>query len=272
MGETETRNALVTGGSRGLGLAIALRLAREGWRTTVVGRSVDRLDRAREVALDAGVELRTMRVDVTGEAEVRALFDRLTATEPLHLCVNNAGRNLSRLLVRPGSRARGRPDGEHDGIVRHSLQDWEATLRLCLTSVFLTGREAAAAMIRHGVPGTIVNISSTVRRGAYGQSAYTAAKSGVEALTRTWAYELAQYGIRVVAVAPGVIDGEALRQKLAADPRHAAYMERLQRTVPLGRWAAEDEIAQAVCFAAENTYLTGATVEVDGGGLPGRVP
>lgn len=108
-----------------------------------------------------------------------------------------------------------------------------------LTGTFLVGRHAAQAMLTAGTPGAIVNISSTVRHGAYGQSAYCAAKSGVEALTRTWATELGEYGIRVSAVAPGVIDGEALRRRSAANERHAAYMSDLRRHVPLRRWCDE---------------------------------
>ncbi|MEC4019144.1 SDR family NAD(P)-dependent oxidoreductase [Streptomyces sp. H27-D2] len=267
---SEVRNAIVTGGSRGLGLAVARRLARDGWRTTVAGRDPESLRRAKEEAEAEQLELRTVQADVTSEDSVRELFAKVTATEPLHLCVNNAGRNLSRLLVRaarPGSAA-----AEPDGVLRHSLEDWENTVRLCLTGVFLAGREAAAAMIRHQVPGAIVNVSSGLAGGAYGQSAYTAAKAGVEALTRTWSYELGEYGIRVVGVAPGVMDGQALHDKLARHPEHARYMERLKSTIPLGRWAQEDEIADAVCFAAENRYLTGSVIRIDGGGPPGWVP
>ncbi|MCW8100308.1 SDR family oxidoreductase [Streptomyces tauricus] len=263
---SESRNALVTGGTRGLGLTVARRLAAEGWHTTVIGLDEGRLEKVQAMAEAECLELRAIRADVTSEESVRELFAGLTATRPLHLCVNNAGGNLSRLLVK---KRRGR---QSDELVTHPLEEWERTVRLCLTGVFLVGREAAAAMIRHEVPGAIVNVSSGLAVGAYGQSAYTAAKAGVEALTRTWSYELGQYGIRVSAVAPGVMDGEALREKTSSFPRHARYMEGLQRFVPLGRWGMEEEIADAVCFAAESPYLTGSVIRIDGGGPPGWVP
>ena len=266
---SETRNALVTGGTRGLGLAIAWRLASQGWQTTVLGLDPGRLEKVHAMAEAEALDIRPRAVDVTSEDEVRSLFTDMTSEEPLHLCVNNAGRNLSQLLVRKPS---GDGRGDSDGLLTHSMEQWDSTIQLCLTGVFLVGREAAASMIRHRVPGAIVNISSGLACGAYGQSAYTAAKAGVEALTRTWSYELGQYGIRVSAIAPGVMEGEALREKSAKFPRHAHYMEQLKRFVPLGRWSAEEEIADAVCFAAEHPYTTGSVLRVDGGGPPGWVP
>ncbi|MFD3330833.1 SDR family NAD(P)-dependent oxidoreductase [Streptomyces sp. NPDC058701] len=266
----ERGNALVTGGSRGLGLALAKNLSKNGWRTTIASRDPAELARAGANASDEGIDLRTAQVDVTSEQSVCDLFDRLAEDGPVELCVNNAGKNLSQLLVRPISGGAG-TDSEAEEAVRHSLEAWDEIIRLCLTGVFLVGREAAASMIRSGVPGVIVNITSAVRGGAYGQSAYTASKAGVVALTRTWAYELSRYGIRVAAVSPGVIDGEALRAKVASDPAHARYMERLRETVPLGRWALESEIADAVRFVADNGYISGSVLDIDGGGLAGRI-
>jgi 3-oxoacyl-[acyl-carrier protein] reductase len=257
--------ALVTGGSRGLGLAVARRLAAAGWDTAVAARDETALKAAAVDAAADGLRLHPFVVDVTSEASVAGLFDRLAKHGPLRLCVNNAGRNYNHQLVRVGG-------PEQSGELRlHPADGWERTIGLCLTGVFLVGRSAAAAMLTAGVSGTIVNISSAVRRGSYGQSAYAAAKAGVESLTRTWAVELGGYGIRVVAVAPGVLDGRALRERAAANPRHAAYMERLRRQVPLQRWCDERDVAEAVAFAADNPSLTGTVLEVDGGGLPQRV-
>jgi 3-oxoacyl-[acyl-carrier protein] reductase len=243
----------VTGGSRGIGLAIARRLAGAGWQTTIAARTASDLDRA-----CAGTPgLQAVQADVTCEEAVRALF----RGEPFDLCVNNAGANRTHQLVKPGQ----------DGLRPHPLSTWENTIRLCLTAVFLVGREAATAMLRAGRAGTIVNISSAARHGGFGQSAYSAAKAGVDALTRTWAVELGEHGIRVVGVAPGVVDGSALRKRISDNPRHADYMSRLQEHVPLRRWCTEEDIADAVVFAARNPSLTGTVLEVDGGGLPQRV-
>ncbi|MBV9380043.1 MAG: SDR family oxidoreductase [Streptosporangiaceae bacterium] len=256
------RRAVITGGSRGLGLAVARRLAASGWSPTICGRDAGALERARLAAAGDGLALNTVAADVTCEESVRRMFSRLDADGPVHLCVSNAGANKPQLLVRRG------PEG---AVRRHPLSDWEETIRLCLTGVFLTGREAAAAMVARDVPGVIINISSAVRRGAYGQSAYTSAKAGVDALTRTWALELARYGIRVLGVAPGVIDGAALRAPRDDGGRHAAYMNSLREHIPLRRWAGDEEIAAAVCFAADHPYITGTVLEVDGGGVPEHI-
>ncbi|MFH8884235.1 SDR family NAD(P)-dependent oxidoreductase [Streptomyces californicus] len=259
--------ALVTGGSRGLGSAIARHLAGAGWHTVICGRDPDSLDAAVKAAADDGIALHAVRADVTDEESVAGLFDRLAVqAPPLGLCVNNAGNNFSRRLVS----VRERPDGP-PLLSPHPLEDFERVVTSLLTGTFLVGRHAAQAMLAAGTPGAIVNISSTVRRGAYGQSAYCAAKSGVEALTRTWATELGEYGIRVSAVAPGVVDGEALRRRSAASERHAAYMADLRRHVPLRRWCDERDVAEAVAFAADNPSVTGTVLEVDAGGLPARV-
>ncbi|WP_234376983.1 SDR family NAD(P)-dependent oxidoreductase [Streptomyces sp. TP-A0356] len=259
--------ALVTGGSRGLGAAVARRLAAAGRHTVICARSRDHLDACVKSAAADGLTLHAVRADVTDEASVDALFARLSAeAPPLELCVNNAGRNYSHRLVsvRPGENGTPR-------LSPHPVQDFEWTVRLCLTGVFLVGRAAAEAMLAAGTRGAIVNISSTVRHGAYGQSAYCAAKAGVESLTRTWATELGEYGIRVAAVAPGVLDGEALRRRTSASPRHAAYMDDLRRHVPLRRWCDERDVAEAVAFVADNPSVTGTVLEVDAGGLPARV-
>lgn len=255
--------ALVTGGGRGLGVSIARRLAADGWRTVICGRTVDDLDRQVAKAAAEGLQLTRIHADVTDEASVDALFQELTGSgHRLGLVVNNAGANYSHRLVTMG----------RDGTVGrlHPIDAWESTIRLCLTGVFLVGRRAAEMMLRQGAGGVVVNISSAASSGAYAQSAYGAAKAGVEALTRAWATELGEYGIRVVAVSPGVIDGEALRRRSAANPRHAAYMAALREQIPLRRWCTEEEVADAVAFAASNGAMTGMVMEVDGGGLPRR--
>lgn len=234
----------------------------------ICGRDPESLDAGVKAAADDGLVLHAVRADVTDERSVAALFERLAEdAPPLGLCVNNAGNNFSRRLVSVKERSDGPPL-----LSPHPLEDFERVVTSLLTGTFLVGRHAAQAMLTAGTPGAIVNISSTVRHGAYGQSAYCAAKSGVEALTRTWATELGEYGIRVSAVAPGVIDGEALRRRSAANERHAAYMSDLRRHVPLRRWCDERDVAEAVAFAADNPSVTGTVLEVDAGGLPARVP
>lgn len=257
--------ALVIGGSRGLGAAVAYALADAGWPTTVAARDLEQLENCRKRAADQGVELSTARVDTVSPTSVRRLFAEVTQHGEVGVCVMAAGRNLSQRLLRPPRE----PDGAWTA---HGVEEWSAVLDLNLTGTFLAGREAALTMVETGTHGVLVPIVSCTWPGSWGQSAYAAAKAGVVSLTRSWALELGEYGIRVVAVAPGVVDGAALREKCERQPAHARYMERLRQQVPLRRFAAEQEVAVAVLHAVANQYLTGTVLEVAGGGFPARIP
>ncbi|NGO13690.1 SDR family oxidoreductase [Streptomyces sp. HC44] len=257
--------ALVIGGSRGLGAAIASALAAEGRPTTVAARDSGQLERCRKQAAENGIELSTAQVDTVCPDSLRRLFEDLSHRGELGVCVMAAGRNLSRRLLRPPRE----PGGAWEV---HGVEEWRETVELNLTGTFLAGREAALSMARSGTPGVLVPIVSCTWQGSWGQSAYAAAKAAVVSLTRSWALELGEFGIRAVAVAPGVVDGAALREKCERLPSHARYMERLRQQVPLRRFAAEQEVADAVLHAVANQYLTGTVLEVAGGGFPARIP
>ena len=121
------------------------------------------------------------------------------------------------------------------------------------------GREAATKMIEAGKPGCIVNISSISRAGNIGQTNYSAAKAGVVALTTTWAKELARFGIRTGAIAPGFIGTEMV---MSMKPE---ALDMMTKGIPLKRVGAPEEIASTVAFIMENDYFSGRVIEVDGG-------
>ncbi|OXM67492.1 MULTISPECIES: SDR family NAD(P)-dependent oxidoreductase [Amycolatopsis] len=252
---------VVVGASSGIGLRTALDLAEAGRPVVAAARASERLAALRRRAERQQLPLVTRTVDVTSAPSVEELFTDL----PLAGCVITTGRNLSRQLVR-----RPRDPGVREW-ARHPEDEWREVIDFCLTGTFLVGREAAAALARRNRGGVLVTVASSTWRGSWGQSAYSAAKAGVVSLTRSWALELADYGIRVVCVAPGVVDGAALRTKTTARPAHAEYMERLRGQVPLRRFARESEIAATIVHAIDNGYMTGNVLEVDGGGFPGRI-
>lgn len=128
-----------------------------------------------------------------------------------------------------------------------------------LTVVFLCAREAAAKMIELITPGVILNISSLCRSGNFGQTNYSAAKAGVVAMTVVWAKELARYGIRVAAIAPGFCE---TRLVTAMKPE---ALERFKAGIPLKRLGRPEEIAHSALYIFENDYVTGRVLEVDGG-------
>ncbi len=241
----------ITGGARGLGLAMAAMLGRQGARLALLDTDAATLDEAVTGLHGAGVEARAFVTNVADEASVKQTFaDIADSLGPVSGLVNNAGILRDALLVK----AR---DGKVEKTM--SLEQWQSVIDVNLTGVFLCGREAAAQMVEAGNEGVIVNISSISRAGNMGQSNYAACKAGVVALTTTWAKELARHGIRVGAVAPGFIETEmtaSMRQDM---------LDKLTSGVPLKRLGQPENIAQSVQFIFENDYFTGRVIECDGG-------
>jgi 3-oxoacyl-[acyl-carrier protein] reductase len=245
--ELTGKYALVTGGSRGIGRAITLALARHG--ATVMacyrngGEAVDSLDKELE---QIGGDHRLVPADVAAPEAVDELTEECREDfGALDVVVNNAGVT---------SRA---------PIAQLPLAEWQRVMDTNLTGAFLVTQKALPLM-RPG--GSIVNIGSrAARAGMPASSHYTATKAGLVGFTRSLAKELGPRGIRVNVVAPGVIDtGE---EQNAPPEARAAIAARTGGLAALGRRGSPDEVAGAVVFLASDlsTYLTGATIDVDGG-------
>jgi 3-oxoacyl-[acyl-carrier protein] reductase len=249
--ELNDKTIAITGGARGLGLAMAKRLAGCGCRLALIDVDDDALAAAGTDCSGAGSpQVERYRADVTSEDEVVALFDRIVEDfGALHGLVNNAGitRDALTLKVRDG-----------EVIAKMSLEQWQRVIDVNLTGVFLCGREAAARMIELGCNGCIVNVSSISRAGNMGQVNYSASKAGVEAMAVVWAKEFARHDIRAASVAPGFIGTEMV---MAMKPE---AREKLSGMIPLGRIGDPDEIASTVQFIFENDYVNGRCFEVDG--------
>ena len=180
--------------------------------------------------------------DAASEDSVVGTLDQVTADfGGLDGLVNNAGIVRDAMLVKVR---------EGKVVSKMTLADWQAVIDVNLTGVFLCAREAAVRMIRLARRGVIVNISSICRAGNLGQTNYSAAKAGVAAMTVVWAKELARYGIRVGAVAPGFI-----RTPMVEGMKPEA-LARMTAPIPLGRLGEPEEIAQAVGFIFENELLS----------------
>lgn len=238
---------VVTGGSRGIGLAICRKLAREGYAVAV--NYANSADKAEAIATEiraSGGRAQAIRADIGDAAQIPGLFE--TAVErlgPLYGLVNNAG-----ILG-----AKRRVD-EHDG------ETLAALFAINVTGSLLAAGAAVRLMsTRHGGKGgAIVNISSVAARlgGLAGGVAYAASKGAIESFTRGLANEVAQEGIRVNAVAPGLTATDMVSDDMAAMAKTG---------VPLGRTALPEEIAEAVVFllSPAASYLTGSTITVSGG-------
>jgi 3-oxoacyl-[acyl-carrier protein] reductase len=235
--------AVVTGAARGIGEAIALKLAAGGAKVAVCDRLKPEAEGVARKIEGSGGTAAAFEVDIGDRATCAAAMERVTAElGPVHILVNNAGINKDRRFV------------------NLSDEDWNDVLRVNLTGCFNMSKAVVPGMIeRQG--GKIVNISSRAALGNFGQANYSASKAGIVGLTRTLAIELAKYGINVNAIAPGFVE----TPMTAAMPDDAR--QRMIATIPLGRTGQPDDIANLVAFLAspESSYITGQLIYVCGG-------
>jgi 3-oxoacyl-[acyl-carrier protein] reductase len=245
------KTILVTGAGRGIGRSLALHFARKGANLALLDLNAQDVKDTQARSSELGVVARSYLANAADEDSVIGALDQIGADfGRLDGLINNAGIVRDALLIKV-------KDGQVVG--KMTLAEWQEVIDVNLTGVFLCAREAAQRMISSATAGVIVNISSISRAGNIGQTNYTAAKAGVAAMTVVWAKELARYGIRVGAVAPGFIRTPMVE---AMKPEALAKMT---APIPLRRLGEPDEIAHAVGFIFENDLFTGRCVEVDGG-------
>ena len=244
------KTIVITGGAQGLGLEMARMCAAEGAKLALLDMNPEQLDAAK-VELSAQTQVAVYVANVADEAQVEATFAQIDADfNGIDGLINNAGILRDGLLLKV-------KDGEL--VAKMPLQQFQSVIDVNLTGVFLCGREAAALMVKHGRKGVIINMSSVARAGNMGQTNYAASKAGVVAMTVTWARELGRYGIRVGAIAPGVI------RTAMTDAMKPEARERLEKMKPVGRLGEAAEIAHTAKYIFENDFFTGRVVEIDGG-------
>jgi len=239
MADLKGRIALVTGGSRGIGRAVALALAEAG-----AAVAVNYLERATEAQIvveairSAGGRAMAVAADVSRSAAVSQMMASVTRElGPVDVLVNNAGIGLIR------------------SVDELTEEDFDRTIAVNLKSAFLCIQAVAPGM-RERKWGRIINISSGAARGAGGIGPhYNASKAGMEGLTRGYAARLVKDGITVNAVAPSLIETDMVRSGLASSPAR----------IPLGRFGTAEECAQVVLMLVGNAYMTGQTVALSGG-------
>lgn len=245
--ELQGKKVIVTGGVRGLGRAIVEKLLSKGAQVAIFDLDERGLAEVREQHPDVDCIV----CDVSNYDHVVA------ATNHYHKCcgvadalINNAGIIYSAPLFKLTT----------DGLERHDVRKWNDVLAADLSSVFYMTLCVAEKMITTRTRGVIVNISSVAAAGNAGQSAYSAAKAGVNALTATWAKELSPLGIRVAGVAPGFTETESTKQALSE-----ALLRDVTKRIPLRRLGRAEEIADGVLSVITNDFFNGKTLELDGG-------
>ncbi len=237
---------IVTGGARGMGAHFATRLAEAG--AQVVAADVDA---AGLEQLPAGIHRRVCNVALAAECETLVQWAR-DAMGGLNGLINNAG------IIRDGLvLAENRETG---AITKFDGAAWNAVIDVNLSGAFYMVREFAYDLAVHKVrPGVIINMSSVARHGNRGQSNYVATKSAIAANTVTWAREFARYGIRVGAIAPGMVE-TPMTQGMNQKARDA-----LVASIPVGRIGLPEDLWLAAKFVLECDYFNGRTLDVDGG-------
>jgi 3-oxoacyl-[acyl-carrier protein] reductase len=244
---------IITGAAQGMGAHFALRLAEAGAQVAAGDVKEDGLAALAETTAGLPGKVHTRRLDVADEADVGAFVEWAHgAMGGLNGLINNAGILRDGLLVKK--------DRTTGAVTKLTKDQWDAVIAVNLTGATFMVRDVVAKMVTtEQRPGVIVNMSSVARHGNRGQSNYSAAKAALAANTHTWMREFGPYGIRVGAIAPGMIE-TPMTQGMNQKARDA-----LVANIPVGRIGLPEDIWVAVKFVLECDYFNGRTIDVDGG-------
>lgn len=248
--ELANKVVAITGAGQGLGKQMALSLAESGVNLALIDLNLEQLRETQAECESLGVNARVYVTNVTNEQQVCEAFEQIEADfKQLNGVINNAG------IMRDGMFIKVK-DGQ---ITPMSLEQFQSVMDVNVTGTFLCGREASKVMLNTDSKGVLINISSVARAGNIGQTNYSASKAAVATMATVWAKELGRFGIRSVAIAPGVI------KTAMTDQIKPEAMDRLIKMIPVGRLGLADEISATVKYVLTNEFVTGRVLEVDGG-------
>jgi 3-oxoacyl-[acyl-carrier protein] reductase len=237
--------AVITGGANGIGRSIAYKLLENNFKVAVWDNDVCALSKLKKNELFLPI-----LCDLLDESQIESsLIKTLELFKRVDVLVNNAGIIYSEPLINITSINK-----------RHSVKTWKDIIDINLTAPFVVSSFVAEHMIMRRINGVIINISSLSAKGNAGQTAYSAAKAGLESMTKVWSKELGSFGIRSVAIAPGFIETEAMYSALSRE-----RIEELKQRNPLRRLGKDENISSTVLFVTNNDYVNGCVIEIDGG-------
>ena len=238
---------LITGGASGLGKTLAVNLASMAAKVIVIDKNQESLALLKQEQ----PLINCYCGDLTNYDEVNALIGKIFEEHgKINVLVNNAGIIHSEPLINLLSRED----------IKHKVENWNRTIDINLNAVFYVTVNMAEKMVKTRSKGVIINISSISANGNAGQSAYSATKAAINALTVTWSKELGMFGIRAVAIAPGFMDTPSTRAALTENK-----IKQYQNATPLNRMGKTEELLNAVIFVMENDFYNGTILSLDGG-------
>ena len=241
------KNIIVTGGASGIGKTLVTRLIEEDGNVCVFDIDQD----ASERLIKEFPKVHYSNCDVSNneqvETSVNEFFNKFNSIDIL---INNAAFIYNSLLISFGK----------VGFVKHDIHEWEKVIRTDLSSVFYMTVNAVEKMILKRTKGLIINVSSISSNGNIGQSAYSAAKAGVNSLTYLWAKELCNFNIRVAGIAPGFIKTDTTMQSISEN-----IINDLIKRTPTKRLGEPFEVAEGILFIIKNDFFNGKVLELDGG-------
>ena len=250
--ELQGKVVAITGGGKGIGRAIAIRLAKQGVKLALLDLDDESVAETIELVKEAGSEARGYHCNVADEPVVESTFAQIvTDFGVIHGLVNNAGilRDAQLIKVKDGK-----------VVKKMTAENYSLVVDVHMKGAFLCAREAAIQMVECGIEeGCIISMASMAFHGNFGQTNYSAAKAGIVAQSKVWALELGRFGIRSMAIAPGAIDTTLLRSM------PAEILAQMAKKIPVQRIGDVDNIAQTVQHIFENDYLSGDVIEVRGG-------
>lgn len=246
--ELSKANIIITGAGAGFGKAMSLYFSSKGAKVYALDIEEESLTKLKHENEDT---IHTFKCDVADNNQVEAVVDQIFGIDQsINILINNAGIMKNAPLINLLNRSDN----------RHSLELWNKVLQVNLNGVFYMTRSVVNKMIKNRNKCIIINISSIASKGNAGQTAYSASKAAVEAMSKVWAKELGAFGIRSVAIAPGFINTMGTRDAL----EEKMLMKWIEKT-PLGRTGEIDEVVLAVQFAIENDFFNGEVLHVNGG-------
>lgn len=246
--DIKNANIIITGAGSGFGKAMALHFASLRGRVYAVDLDEDSLS---SLSRDSSDKIRVFPCDVTDNAQVETTVDKIfDSDKSINVLINNAGIMKNAPLVNLLNNQES----------RHSLELWEELVSVNQNGVFYMTRAVVNRMIKNRNKGVIINMSSIASGGNAGQTAYSATKAAVEAMTRVWAKELGVFKIRSVAIAPGFIDTSGTHNAIE-EKMLAKWIEK----TPLKRTGEIDEVVLAAQFCIENDFFNGEVLNLNGG-------